>query len=322
MKNIILAIAAIMICLAGSAFAQEHLLEITRAEQNQKSIARGEIIPGVIVNEDKEVKVGRKLNVGDRVFVPKDVRVTFESSNTNKIETINNAEFIVSNITNKGEVYYQLFGKIRYIVIPKAMEFFNVYHTRYSVGVDGTVFSVNVDLENKEIEFTAEQKQIAVTREYKVKVRDNEIKGLEEIEVVSDKDEKQQSVKYKLDVDEASQVFESNNDVLAYFRENLKKYEQQGNNRRVLMTENNIGCTLLSLARYDEAIKHFEKILKKKEVSDKSLEAGKIYSNLGTAWYSKGENHKAMEYYDKALNIFIKYLGEKHPVTDIVKKKY
>ncbi|OQX27416.1 MAG: hypothetical protein BWK80_05365 [Desulfobacteraceae bacterium IS3] len=89
MKNIISVIVSLLLCLAGSASAQEHFLEIIKAEQNQKSIARGETIPGVVVNEDKDVKVGRKLNVGDLVSVPKDVRVTFESSNKNTIETKN-----------------------------------------------------------------------------------------------------------------------------------------------------------------------------------------------------------------------------------------
>jgi hypothetical protein len=200
MKNIIV-IVSLLLCLAGSASAQEHFLEIIKAEQNQKSIARGVTIPGMMVNEDKDVKVGRKLNVGDRVSVPKDVRVTFESSNTNKIETINNTEFIVSNITDKGEAYYQLFGKIRYIVIPKAMEFFNVYHTKYCVAVEGTIFEVDIDLEKKEIEFTAEEGNVFIIREYNIKVGDKEIRQKERNKIYS-RNEKLQQLKYGLKFDE------------------------------------------------------------------------------------------------------------------------
>ncbi len=174
MKNIAV-IVSVLLCLAGSAFAQEHFLEIIKAEQNQKSIARGETIPGMMVNEDKDVKVGRKLNVGDRVFVPKDVRVTFESSNKNTIETKNNAEFIVRNITDNGESYYQKFGKIRYGVFHKAIEFFKVSHEKYLAAVEGTVFEMDVDLDYKQIGFTAERGTVAITREKKIDLEKNQI---------------------------------------------------------------------------------------------------------------------------------------------------
>ena len=187
MKNIISVIVSLLLCLAGSASAQEHFLEIIKAEQNQKSFARGETIPGVVVNEDKEVKVGRKLNVGDLVSVPKDVRVTFESSNKNTIETKNNAEFIVSNITDKGEAYYQLFGKIRYGVFHKAIEFFKVSHEKYLAAVEGTVFEINVDLENKKIECTAEKGTVAI--------EDTEVKRKV---IISDQEGKTRSVNYTL----------------------------------------------------------------------------------------------------------------------------
>ena len=209
MKNIISVIVSLLLCLAGSASAQEHFLEIIKAEQNQKSIARGETIPGMMVNEDKDVKVGRKLNVGDRVFVPKDVRVTFESSNRNTIkpETISNAEFIVSNITNKGEAYYQLFGKIRYSVIPKAVEFFNVYHAKYLAAVEGTVFVINVDLENKEIECTAEQGRIRFSYKYYL-VGASPIPAQEHVDILYVWQGKKGTVKYKLD-DYDSEIIEN-----------------------------------------------------------------------------------------------------------------
>jgi len=318
MKNIIV-IVSLLLCLAGSASAQEHFLEIIKAEQNQKSIARGETIPGMMVNEDKDVKVGRKLNVGDRVFVPKDVRVTFESSNRNTIEpeTISNAEFIVSNITNKGEAYYQLFGKIRYVVIPKAVEFFNVYHAKYLAAVEGTVFVINVDLKNKEIECTAEQGTFTVTREYKVKAGDKDIEGLKEIVIVSDREGKQRTVKYKLGVDEAFQVFKNYEDVLAYFKEHLKKDEQEGNKLKIIAAKNNIGRTFLRLAKYDEAIKIFAPILKEATVLQNEEWIATASGNLGVAWDSKGEYEKAIEFYQKALSIDEKVFGSQHPKVAI-----
>ena len=312
MKNIISVIVSLLLCLAGSASAQEHFLEIIKAEQNQKSFARGETIPGVVVNEDKDVKVGRKLNVGDLVSVPKDVRVTFESSNKNTIETKNNAEFIVSNINDKGESYYQKFGKIRYGVFHKAIEFFKVSHAKYLAAVEGTVFVINVDLENKEIECTAEQGTFTVTREYKVRAGDKDIEGLKETVIVSDREGKQRTVKYKLGIDEAFQVFKNYDDVLTYFKEHLKKDEKEGNKLNIIAAKNNIGRTMLELAKYDEAIKIFESLIKEASILKNEEWIATASNNLGSAWEAKGIYDKAIEFYQKALSIDEKIFGKDH----------
>ncbi|NKB61359.1 MAG: tetratricopeptide repeat protein [Gammaproteobacteria bacterium] len=41
-------------------------------------------------------------------------------------------------------------------------------------------------------------------------------------------------------------------------------------------------------------------------------------NNLGSAWYSKGEYDRAIEYYERALETFSQVLGSDHPSTKTV----
>jgi tetratricopeptide (TPR) repeat protein len=44
-----------------------------------------------------------------------------------------------------------------------------------------------------------------------------------------------------------------------------------------------------------------------------------IDNNLGSAYYSKDEHDKAIEYYEKSLKINLDTLGENHPNIKIIK---
>ncbi|MDX1907393.1 MAG: tetratricopeptide repeat protein [Bacteroidia bacterium] len=69
-----------------------------------------------------------------------------------------------------------------------------------------------------------------------------------------------------------------------------------------------------TLARYDQAIRHYEIALGIDSVKrDNQERIATLLNNLGFAWYSKGEYDKAIGYYDKALQISLKALGENHP---------
>ncbi|HAO19722.1 MAG: hypothetical protein BWK80_07095 [Desulfobacteraceae bacterium IS3] len=68
MKSFFSVIISLFLCLAAS--AQEHFLEIIKAEQVKnnsviRSLQRGESVPGMTVNDEKDVRVGRKLSVGE-----------------------------------------------------------------------------------------------------------------------------------------------------------------------------------------------------------------------------------------------------------------
>ena len=39
------------------------------------------------------------------------------------------------------------------------------------------------------------------------------------------------------------------------------------------------------------------------------------WNNLGNAWADKGDYDKAIDYFEKALPLFIKFLGEDHPYS-------
>ncbi|HOY19462.1 MAG TPA: tetratricopeptide repeat protein [Haliscomenobacter sp.] len=105
-------------------------------------------------------------------------------------------------------------------------------------------------------------------------------------------------------------------------KELLQKYDEaaEGYRDAVFMDNSNstyhlhYGYNEEVLAHYDEAIKHYEIAL-----SIDSLKSGNesrtatLMTNLGTARESKGEYNKAIEYFEKALQIFLKTFGENHP---------
>ncbi len=341
-KLLIMCFVYCLYCISPVFAGEPGFLEITKAEKKQKGVVAetykaGEVIPGMSV-EGGAAKVGDKIAVGQRVSVPRDIFVTFTSSNGNivetktqvvetktqiietktqvvekTVETKTQTVFIVGNIIPEGESYIQNEGWIRYSVIQKAIEFFNVYHNKYLAAVEGTVFEVNVDLQKKEIEFTAEQGDVSVTREIKVKAGDKEIEGLKEVVIISGRNGKTHSVKYDLSVEEAFKIFKNYEDVLTYFKEQLKKDEKEGDHLKILIAKNNIGMTLHYLARYDEAIELFGGLLEKALDLKSESWIGTIQSNLGAAWHSKGKYDKAVEYFEKALKILLKVFGEYHP---------
>jgi len=331
----------LVFCLWCSAplFAQTPgFLEITKAEKKQKGVVvetykAGNVIPGMSV-EGGAAKVGDKIAVGQRVSVPRDIFVTFKSSNGNiietktqvvealeittqivkkTVETKTQTVFIVGNIIPEGESYIQNEGWMRYSVIKKAIEFFNVSHDKYLATAEGTVFEVNVDLQKKEIEFTAEQRDVSVTREFKVKAGDKEIEGLKEVVIISGRSGKTHSVKYDLDIEESFKIFKNYDDVLTYFKEQLKKDEKEGDKLKILSAKNNIGMTLYYLALYDKAVELFSSLLEKAVELKSKYWIAAIQNNLGEARREKGEYDKAIAYLEKALNIDLKIFGSNHP---------
>ena len=294
MKKSLFILFLFCLCVASPLFAGEQgFLEITKAEKKQdgklmKAYQDGEVIPGVSVNEKTKIRVWDRIYAGDRVSVPKNVLVTFRSSNGNVVETKNHTIFIAGNITGEGESYIQNRGWMKYFV-KKAVEFFTVSHEKYLAAVEGTVFEVNVDLEKKEIEFTAEEGEVSVTREFRVKVGDKDMEGLKEVVIISGRTGKRRSVRYDLSIEEAFEVFKNYEDVLAYFKKQLEKDEKEGEKLKIISAKNNIGLTSLELARYDEAVEIFESIAEEAIAFKNKEWIATSHNNLGGAWDSKGE---------------------------------
>jgi len=69
-----------------------------------------------------------------------------------------------------------------------------------------------------------------------------------------------------------------------------------------------------TLARYDEAIRHYEIALGIDTVSNGNEERiATLFNDLGEVWHSKGAYDKAIGYYERALPSGLKALGDQHP---------
>ncbi|MCP4264066.1 MAG: tetratricopeptide repeat protein, partial [Candidatus Brocadiaceae bacterium] len=64
-------------------------------------------------------------------------------------------------------------------------------------------------------------------------------------------------------------------------------------------------------AEYDKSIKLLNTVL---TLDPENID---VMNKLGSAWYSKGEYDKAIEYYEKALKSDINTFGEEHPQVAI-----
>ncbi|MFM8485836.1 MAG: tetratricopeptide repeat protein, partial [Bacteroidota bacterium] len=69
-----------------------------------------------------------------------------------------------------------------------------------------------------------------------------------------------------------------------------------------------------TLAHYDKAIRHYEIALGIDTLSGGNDEmVSTLLNNLGSAWVRKGECDKAIDYYEKALQIYLNAFGGQHP---------
>ena len=75
---------------------------------------------------------------------------------------------------------------------------------------------------------------------------------------------------------------------------------------------------LREMGMFQQAKEIGEKCLVEFADIDEKLKMAKTYNNLGLVYWKLGEYQKAIEYYDKALQIWKDKLGENHPNTKIV----
>lgn len=81
---------------------------------------------------------------------------------------------------------------------------------------------------------------------------------------------------------------------------------------------NGLGYFLDKMALHDEAIATLEKALPLLGGSAEHVELkGTINNNLGSAWEAKGQYDKAIDYYQKALDIDLNVFGAEYPNTAI-----
>ncbi|WP_166386911.1 CHAT domain-containing protein [Polaribacter sp. 11A2H] len=107
---------------------------------------------------------------------------------------------------------------------------------------------------------------------------------------------------------------------LKYFKKSLEiKKKNKGNILHIGTNMNNIAITLIELQRFDEGLDYLFKaipILNNKK-GERFLTS--TYQFIAIVYRSKGEDNKALQYFNKSLNISLNYYKENHPITsDII----
>ncbi|MBU0487272.1 MAG: CHAT domain-containing protein [Bacteroidetes bacterium] len=118
------------------------------------------------------------------------------------------------------------------------------------------------------------------------------------------------------------------NNAKEYFQKALKiRLEQVGEkDPRTAMTYNNIGVIFFSMGEYEKALDYYTKglDLRLEVLGEKHPDVAGSYNNIANTYQLKGESgtdtellpalfDKALEYYQKSLELYIELLGEVHP---------
>lgn len=92
---------------------------------------------------------------------------------------------------------------------------------------------------------------------------------------------------------------------LENYLQSLRYSELAGDKFRILIALNNVGGVyFIKSATYDKALEFYLKALQLCEELDKQTELGAISVNIGSIYYERNENAKALEYFNKALKAY------------------
>jgi len=100
--------------------------------------------------------------------------------------------------------------------------------------------------------------------------------------------------------------------------ETESKQPSSTNSREVAQTQTNIGATLSSLGRYEEALAAFQRALHLYKQSGDESSIGVLLNNIGSVYKNMGRYEKAVEAYERSLEIAKKLYGNNHPDTAII----
>ena len=105
---------------------------------------------------------------------------------------------------------------------------------------------------------------------------------------------------------------------IKYYKRSIElNIKMYGNKHNSIgFTNNFLGIVFMDKGEYDKAIDHYEKGL---EIIGKKHSFSKnIYSNLGTAWRHKSEYDKSIKFSHKALELALKINGKYHDTTSTI----
>lgn len=107
---------------------------------------------------------------------------------------------------------------------------------------------------------------------------------------------------------------------LENYLQSLRYSELAGDKFRILIALNNVGGVyFIKPATYDKALEYYEKALKLCEELDKQTELGAISVNIGSIYYEKNDQTKALLYFNKALKAYGDTEGSLNAYTAIGK---
>ena len=108
--------------------------------------------PGQAQARPQALATGQDLSSGTELTLPRGAGAVLASRHDNTVTLYPGTAFVVGVVAPNGESHQLAGGKAEFSV-KRALDFFNIGHSRFTAAVKGTVFVVEVQVEQQRIEF-------------------------------------------------------------------------------------------------------------------------------------------------------------------------
>jgi len=285
---------------AGVVYAVNDSVEVTSIVKNGSAIdpVNMEVTRQGAAKAVASVRVGSTFGEGTLITAPEHVLLTLISSNGNTITLRPGSSLRVGTISNKGERFETVFGKIKYSVT-NALDFFEVQHENFIAAVEGTAFTVDVSskeitFEHIEGEFVVSRLEIVGKEKPRVQTSDAYITALNPI------------VSYQLNRTEYWAEAGTMTGAAEYFKRQLAlNRENNAGNDAIWRTLYDLGGVYLFARRYQEAFSTLQEAsaLAEAHYPKHHHRVATSLNNLAVAYDAIGDTSTAEDYLRRSLKL-------------------
>ncbi|MEO5359469.1 MAG: tetratricopeptide repeat protein [Nitrospirota bacterium] len=260
---------------------------------------------GNIVNVSISVGDRCAFAQSDTIYNTLENHLLLKSSNGSTLTASPGSVFRAMTIDKGSEAYYQKDGEIVYAVYPIFDGFFKVINNAHSVSTKRAVFSVDINTAMDNITFSIAEGELDILSEVSIKVGMDIKGGYRSLNILSALDNITRSTSCRLSRDGIFREFNNYIEVYDYYANQLADDERRKDFYAMASDNNNIGNTLLSLAHYDVAFITFVYVLRlAKNIDDRQWQ-GIAFTGLGNVWLNRGDCELATDFYETALDMLL-----------------